>query len=331
MKNSWLKMKMPIMKADTTHPLFISKNLSLAFRGIAILIVIASHYAEWIYTEPAFPVFTKAVSTWGPPGVDIFFLLSGYGLFKSAEKGIDLTFIRKRFTGMYLPYLIIAGLIFVYSGAWKEADAQFILNYLTAADFWYIRVLAVFYLIFIVSSLFLKDFSPIAVSAAVAAYSVYLFQTGHHDFWILSNAAFPMGVCAATFEKFLPDIMAKPLTRAGILLAGITGAVISYLNMVKNGGSGNEMSFSAELWMNIFIALSIYGAAVLIKNYKGCILPAVGKQSLYIYLLHSVIFYALIFRLDRIGYGPAVAVTALITVAVCTVPGILLTGRKKAS
>ena len=309
----------------------ISQNLSLALRGIAILIVIASHYAEWIYTEPAFPVITSNVKTWGPPGVDIFFLLSGYGLYISASKGIDLTFVRKRFTGMYLPYLIIAALINLYSGAWKEFSPGMLFDYLTAADFWYIRVLAVFYLIFIVSSLFLKDFSPVAVGLGVAAYSVYLFNAGYHDFWILSNAAFPIGVCAAAAEKYFPDIMSKIWVRIGILFTGISGAVIAFLVMSKKGGSGNEESFAAELWMNIFITLLIYGAALLIKDYKGRILPAVGKQSLYIYLLHSVLFYALIFRLDRIGYGPAVLITAFITVAVCTIPGTLLTGRKKAS
>ena len=309
----------------------ITKNLSLALRGIAILIVIASHYAEWIYTEPAFPVVTSTVKTWGPPGVDIFFLLSGYGLYISASKGIDLTFVRKRFMSMYLPYLIIAALINLYSGAWKEFSPEMLIDLLTAADFWFIRVLAVFYLIFIVSSLFLKDFSPVTVCLAVAAYSVYMFSAGYHDFWILSNAAFPMGVCAAAVEEHFPDLMAKMKIRVGILLTGIAGAVISFLLMSKNGGSGHAESFAAELLMNIFITLLVYGAAILIKDYSGRILPAVGKQSLYIYLLHSVIFYALIFRLDRIGYGPAVIVTAFITVSVCTIPGILLTGRKKAS
>ena len=302
----------------------ISKNLSLALRGIAILIVIASHYAEWMYVEPAHPVAASMIKTWGPPGVDIFFLLSGYGLYKSAKRGVDATFIRKRFTGMYLPYLIIAALINVYSGAWKEISTRFVIDYLTAAEFWYIRVLAVFYLIFIASSLFLRHFSPIGVCLGVLVYSIYLFQTGHYDFWILSNAAFPLGVCAAALEEKLPEFFEEKSAQLGILAVGLTGAVIAFFVMQKNGGSGVEESFSAELWMNVFIAVSVYGAALLIKDYKAPVLPAIGRQSLYIYLLHSVMFYALIFRLEHMGYAPANIITALITIAVCTIPGVVL-------
>ena len=61
----------------------ISRNVSKYLRGLAILIVIASHYSEWMYVEPAFPALKHCISTWGPPGVDIFFLFSGYGLYKS--------------------------------------------------------------------------------------------------------------------------------------------------------------------------------------------------------------------------------------------------------
>ena len=64
----------------------ITAKTSKTLRGIAILIVIASHFAEWMFLEPAHPGLRHMIGTWGPPGVDIFLLLSGYGLYLSARK-----------------------------------------------------------------------------------------------------------------------------------------------------------------------------------------------------------------------------------------------------
>ena len=68
----------------------IDNRTSKVFRGIAILMVIASHFAGGMYEESFNEALRQWISTWGVYGVDIFFMLSGYGLVKSYQKnGID--------------------------------------------------------------------------------------------------------------------------------------------------------------------------------------------------------------------------------------------------
>ena len=77
----------------------IDNRISKVFRGIAILMVIGSHYAGWMHTEPFNETVRAWISTWGVYGVDVFLLLSGYGLVKSYEKnGIDKQFVLKSHT-----------------------------------------------------------------------------------------------------------------------------------------------------------------------------------------------------------------------------------------
>ena len=58
-------------------------------RGIGILMVIASHYAEWYGDVLQNETLQYALTRLGCYGVDIFFLVSGYGLVKSAGKKAD--------------------------------------------------------------------------------------------------------------------------------------------------------------------------------------------------------------------------------------------------
>ena len=183
-------------------------------RGIAILAVIASHYTEWIYTEPVFPVLTSALSTWGPPAVDIFMLLSGYGLYKSVSSSknnpaVDGAFVIKRLIASYLPYLLIVGLIYLYAGTWKNLSGTVVIRYFTARDFWYISVLMVLYICFMVSFRFFGRYRIAALTVSVVAYTVWLHSRGMQDYWILSNTAFLIGVYTAALEKRFPEKMSS--------------------------------------------------------------------------------------------------------------------------
>ena len=129
-------------------------------RGIAILIVIASHYAGWMYVEPVHVTAHDWIMKWGPVGVDIFFLMSGYGLHKSAERGrhtksnnsgITFNFVIKRIIGAYIPYLLCVALINTYDGTWKSAIEEGtirekVISCLMTEGYWYMSVLFTMYI-----------------------------------------------------------------------------------------------------------------------------------------------------------------------------------------
>ncbi len=316
--------------------LMISPKVSKALRGIAILIVIGSHYAGWMYVEPVHIRAHHMISTWGPPGVDIFFLLSGYGLYRSAragvteqcQSGISGRFVLRRILGALLPYLLIAGLINCYTGAWTEAVSeghlkQTLLSYLTCAEYWYMAVLFVLYGFFMLCFRFGGRLRLPLLTIAVILYTIWLYQTGHADFWELSNPAFLIGLWAAAAEETFPAPMGKKPLQAGIGLLGMAGMILSFYMMQQYGGSGVPESFGWELTMNVFFTLIILSLALLIPTWPRAVLSFLGETSLFIYLLHTVLFWALIFRLEALGYARAAMLTGLITLAVSGAVGFL--------
>lgn len=321
----------------TGEKLMISAKTSKMLRGIAILIVIASHYAGWMFVEPVHVTAHDYIMKWGPIGVDIFFLMSGYGLHKSAERGrhtkhndtgITLTFILKRIIGAYIPYLICAGLINAYDGTWKSAIEEDrlrdkIIHYLTTGGYWYMNVLFVMYIAFIVIYRFGGKLKLILITAAVIGQTYYLFNKGYADFWELSNMAFIIGILAAAAEDKFRSAMLSPIFK--IVLAVISGVGMWYtFNGVQhNGGSRAETSFGWELAFNIFFTLGVLCIAYLIPTWKGLVLTTLGECSLFIYILHTSMFYALVFSFEDHGYATAASITGLITLAVAVVLGVL--------
>ena len=293
----------------------ISRNVSKYLRGLAMLIVIASHYSEWMYIEPAIPALRHCISTWGPPGVDIFFLLSGYGLYKSykAAGRIDGEFILKRVLAVYLPYLLLFLLLEIYHGEAFYRDLSGWVNFFTAGEFWFLNVMFVMYAAFIICFAFFKKAALPALVIMGVAHTVWLHMTGHADFWMLSNHAFALGVFAAAGENRFSRLYTKK-NKLLLMLAGLAGASAAFVIMQRMGGSGRAESYVAELVMNAFITLAVLGAAYLLPDKKIAVLAVIGEASLFIYILHTTMFYAIIFKLESFGYALGTAVTAIITV-----------------
>ena len=133
----------------TQRKAFLTKEQSLMLRGIAIFLVLISHYAVWIGEIFHSDLLEYGLGRFGVYGVDLFFAVSGYGLVKSVgKKRINGTFLWKRFKTVYLPYLLIVGLITVYDGGISGMTGW--VSFLTGAEYWYIRNILVFYLAFYV-------------------------------------------------------------------------------------------------------------------------------------------------------------------------------------
>ncbi|MCR5675631.1 MAG: acyltransferase [Lachnospiraceae bacterium] len=310
----------------------IAKKTSSMLRGIAILIVIASHYAGWMFVEPAHPLAKHLISTWGPPGVDIFLLLSGYGLYRSAtgkNGGITPLFVLKRILAVVLPYLVIAALIHLFAGTWTQAAAEGTLaeavkNYLTASDFWYMQVLFVLYAAFMLCFRFGSFLRVPLLGAAVIGYTVWLYNTAHADFWELSNISFLIGVLAAGAERLWPGVLKRKPVQITVGVVGGIGMFICFRGMVENGGSGVSESFGWELAMNLFFTLIILCLAWLIRRQRSGILAVLGACSLFIYLTHTVLFWTWIFRLtEKMSYAWAAALTGVGTILLSCAVGLL--------
>nr|MCR4584355.1 hypothetical protein [Lachnospiraceae bacterium] len=61
------------MRANDKKTAAVDRSVSMMLRGVAIIIVVFSHFTEWMYLPSPYPRITHIISTLGPIGVDIFF------------------------------------------------------------------------------------------------------------------------------------------------------------------------------------------------------------------------------------------------------------------
>lgn len=180
----------------------ITKNTSYFFRGIAILMVIFSHYFEWggayVKSERVLS-FIKAL---GDPGVWIFFFLSGYALYKGwGDKRTNRTYLWRRFKNMYFPYILIALPIAVYSGSLNTAKGAFRL--ITGADYWFIIVIILIYLAFYFIGK-LPEYRTALMTLFIIDLSLYFKVMGYYEFWYSANWGFAVGLIFSKYEHKLP-------------------------------------------------------------------------------------------------------------------------------
>lgn len=264
------------------------------FKGLAIIMIILSHYAEWwswFYMEEGISELIRdGISRFGPYGVAVFLLFSGYGLTNSVgEKRIDGRFVLKRVCGVYLPYILVVTIIELLSGGIKTAKDVFEMLY--GHDFWYMTVLFTFYIAFMtIWGAFINcHIRAVLISVFSFVYSSYLYGLGEYDFWYISNAAFAVGAVLALYEP----VLIKIIDKLGVLFTFLSGAatvcvVYSGLYMEHIWERPSDEIISRVIAVLIFTLFVVFAASVW-KMYDP-VLGFLGKYSLYLYLSHTFLF-----------------------------------------
>lgn len=310
-----------------------SRKASGWFKGLAIIMVILSHFAEWwswFYPlEGNAELVRLGASKLGPYGVAVFLLFSGYGLTKSAgDERIGIRFILKRVTGVYIPYLILVFLIEVLSDSmhsWHD-----FVDILDGNDFWYMTVLFLFYIAFMVLWLAFKNRHLRAVGMIVftVIMSNSLYNGGQQDFWYLSNSAFAVGVLLALYEPVLvkiPDAVKYGLT---VVFAVVSGIVVRSGLFVEHVWNTPEDRIGCEMWAVFGFTMFIVFWAMSWKWYDP-ILRFLGKYSLYIYISHTFIFMWIINHVECEKWvGFILAALAILAVSV-TLGAVIGLGMKQ--
>ncbi len=291
------------------------------FKGIAAVMVVLSHYAEWwswfIPAEGGGEMFRLALTKLGVYGVDIFFLFSGYSMVKSMKRErMYGEFIWKRVKNAYIPYFVVVGMIELLSGGFLSV--QDFVNFVTGYDYWYMFVLFLFYIGFIVIYTVIGGKAPRVFIFGIFTYIIsnWFYRREMNDFWYISNIAFPLGVIAGEYEKTFIRILDK----AGIF---ITAALaVSMVFVVKWGlggeadSGGNLPGYRLQFQIGATVVWTLLVLVMAAKcRIKGKAFAFLGKSSLYIYLTHTYIFMKCVNSLE-LGYAWRFAVSALATVAV---------------
>lgn len=276
-------------------------------KGLAILMVLLSHLAEWWSwfetTEGTAEIFRLGCTKMGPYGVAVFLLFSGYGLTKSAgDERIGIRFLLRRLTGVYIPYLILVVLIEVLSDGLHTM--QDVWDILSGHDFWYMTVLFLFYLAFALLWLIFQNrhIRAVGIVAFAVLLSYRLYVMGEQDFWYLSNFAFALGSLFALYEPQLKRIPAGAVwSITAVFAVAVLYAVYSGLFVEQNWENPESRIFSELAAVFSFTMLT----ACFAVNWKWYdpVLQFLGKYSLYFYILHTFIFMWVV---NHTAYGTGV-------------------------
>ncbi len=312
----------------------LSKRVTNWFRGIAVIMIVLSHYAEWwawfVPSEGGAELLRTAFVKLGSYGVGMFLLFSGYAMVKSlGQERMYPEFIKKRFKNVYVPYLIVIGIIELISGGFTSSHD--FLDYATGYDYWYMFILFVFYIGFIAIWTIMGGREVRVITLAIFTYifSYTLYKKGMQDFWYISNIAFVLGVIAGEYEAGVKKLMDKAGTfMICLLTAGMLWVI--YSGLFGNGAGGMEPD-RWRIWKEIGASLTwavwVLAAA---SKWRFCdrAITILGTSSLYIYLTHTYIFMRCVNNFD-FSFAVRFLISSVLTVLVAILCKKLIEGLMK--
>src|SRR5574344_67496 len=125
----------------------IDRTAMLSLKGLAILLVLLGHM-DYIYRAGAF-------------GVNLFLILSGYGIFCSYLKNSNKFYFKKKILKIYLPYIMVSIfsiLYYIYTNRLDFSEKTIVFSllgldfsYIYDGSMWYISFIFAEYIIFYIT------------------------------------------------------------------------------------------------------------------------------------------------------------------------------------
>ena len=189
-----------VLTADKKQTGLISINSSYFLRGIAILMVIFSHYFEWGAEQSGNAQIAHFITLLGDWGVGIFFFMSGYALHLGyGSRHTDKGYLIKRFKNVYLPYLIIAAVIMLI--AHELTDIKAFIRLMTGADYWFMVILFIIYIVFYLVGKLPEGYRVFIMTVFIIDLSLWFYLKEYREFWYTANWAFAFGMIVNKYEN----------------------------------------------------------------------------------------------------------------------------------
>lgn len=243
--------------------------------------------------------YLEAFTALGYGGVDIFFFLSGYGLYFSSVKNESLlSFYKKRFIRVFPTYAVVV--FFMMLGLGMFTLKTYLINISTLGYWinesyfeWYIPALFAFYLWFPLLVKGINTFPYLTLFLGVALTAVLVYLNIHFHFHALLFpfiARIPIFMIGILFGKYTYE-KKQPRWINPISLYGTTVLGLVLLMFVKHTYSG-WLWYYGLYWFP-FIAITpglCLSLSTVLEKFKPTyllrILSFLGGLSLEIYLLH---------------------------------------------
>ncbi|WP_234123302.1 acyltransferase family protein [Clostridium hydrogenum] len=270
----------------------IDRKLTCQLKGMAIIFVVLAHMTLMYYLD------LKTIGNFGAIGVDIFLILSGYGIYKSyTKKGICKQFVVKRLKTIYVPFIIVV----LFEVLWRfySENAHYslyrLITFFTGFDakrildgtYWYISYIILWYLIFII----VYKFSKYKIlNLILLFYFAYLFKVSKFidpvkDLswqYSIHFIAFPIGVLVASYEGKIIKLLANNVYKLVIAIL-VVGSISAHYVFSYN---------SDYYWLyNFNVAMFFIVTAIFLQSlgFMSKFLNFVGNISYEIYLVEMQI------------------------------------------
>jgi len=283
------------------------------FRGIAMLMVICGHFLP---QRLVFGDFAASFATMGRGGVIVFFLLSGYLIFKSLQNCNLGAFLCRRFFKIFPAYWLNLFVLFIAGqlgfGLATHSNATYLANFAMLSDlfrlpnvsnvYWTLLIEVKFY-VFIALYFHLLRIRFVAAAPllfTLANATVFALR-GQASQLLTFFPVFFVGIQVFLAEKSgwaVPSLLRLALTG---LLAGLN---VAWFDGIY------------PLWsMAYIIGGAVVMAGLLQSGFSTTLLAFFGKVSYSNYLYHTLIGYSL---LEWIGLQQSLAGNLLAVAAVVT-------------
>ncbi|MDO8499830.1 MAG: acyltransferase [bacterium] len=313
------------------HGLFPPQTTT-ELKGLAILIIVFSHIGYFLVNDHR---FLTPLSYYAGIGVDLFFILSGYGLVAAAlRRPLSIgQFYLRRLHRIYTPVIITLLLFLLLDRLWLHQTyplktvIENLLGLFPRADLykdidsplWYITPLLAYYLLF--PLIFRRRWPAIsAVLTAVAGWLIILhvpklnvISVDLIKFYKLHYLSFPLGMLLAAWLNQPFAVVTTTAKRLATLFNQLhLATILRWLAIIIAGGVFLYIHYHpqvGEKWTTEAAVSLIAAMAIIIiflcKKINFKILTLFGLFSFEIYLLHWPLLYRYNFLYGRLPAGTA--------------------------
>lgn len=278
-------------KAHREEELF-PKHRTELLKGIAALGILLSHLATHsngvgAAQAPQY-IYISVCKTLGFLGVDLFFLISGYGNFFSLSRKKTprdrAAWLWTRILQILILYIIcflldLLVLLLLGAPVGKTEILDSLLHLrmpLTSA--WYLRIQLLVY-VFMFAASFLKQqkLRILGLYFLCLLFSLVLYRMEYAEHWWMSTLCFPVGVSVAANRKQIADFLAK---RKKLLLTG--GIVLLPIALFLVSATD---SFLLKIVGNVLLGVDMFCLAEIVRV-RNRAYERIGAYSLTLYLAH---------------------------------------------
>lgn len=315
-----------------------------AFRGIAIIAVVAIHAIPWEFYRDYIVLSYRQVLNFAVPS---FLFISGYWLSKKPIRSLGdyKSFLQKRLSRVLIPYLFWSVVFLLYENN-KTHDfgvAQILCTFLTGAASYHFHHL---YFIIVIAQLYMLTpllnyvnrkpygFISVLIFNIGSLFLLYLFSLG--DLWFVDDPYYlihspfllwvifyQMGLLigSSDSEGFIPRNMHKFILPA--ILVALVISVLEAITILSKYDDWHRAICAIKYSSFIYSTCIIFGFLILRERLRNWprFLVVLGNYSFGIYLIHVIILRGVVRIMPKVDtiysfqvlYGLMVVLITLIT------------------